>query len=116
MSRLATIFLAFAAITASACADTAFAASAQDAIKAWIAAVPGTDWKIGYKNLAYDMATDRTTLTGLTATSQSLQLTVGIDTVAITGYAATTGGGFSGATLAVGAATISSISDQPASR
>jgi hypothetical protein len=101
VNKFSTIFLALLALSAPAAIERAAAASAEDAIKAWVAAaaVPGTDWKVTYADLAYDGASDRTTVKGLTAAAASLRLTIGFDTVAITGYAATANGGFSAALL-----------------
>ena len=108
MKRFATIFLAFFAFAASAGIDVAAAASATDAIKAWIAAVPGNDWKIAYKNLAYDMASDKTTLTGLTATSTSLKLTIGFDSIVMAGYTPAADGSFTAAALSINNGTATS--------
>jgi hypothetical protein len=82
-----------------ATADMAVAASAEQAIKNWIASVPGTDWKIGYRNLSYDPASDRTTVTDLAAVAASLELTINFKTVAITGYTPTPDGGFNATSL-----------------
>jgi hypothetical protein len=96
----------FAFAFASVPADMAVAASAEQAIKNWIATVPAADWKIGYRNLAYDRATDRTTVTDLSAVSASMDLSITFTSVAITGYTPTPDGGFNASAMTADGGTM----------
>jgi hypothetical protein len=108
VSRFAAILVAFFAVAAVPAVDAASAASAEDAVKSWIASVPGNDWKIAYRTLAYDQATDRTTIRNLTAASASLDLVITFTTVVIAGYTPTPDGGFTAKSFTVDVGTMSS--------
>ena len=108
MRKLAAIFVAFVAVSAVSANAPARAASAEDAIKTWIAAIPAGEWTVTYGGLAYDAATDRTTLTGLKATSVKMDTTFAFDTIVIGGYAPASDGSFSAASFSANGGSVAS--------
>ena len=98
-------FVVVAAVSANA---PARAASAEDAIKTWIAAIPTADWTVTYGRIAYDAPTDRTTLTGLKATSAKMSTTFAFDTIFVGGYAPASDGSFSAASFGANGGSVTS--------
>jgi hypothetical protein len=76
------------------------AASAEEpveaAIREWVAAIdaaPG--WSAGFRGLAYDPASDAATLSGLAVQTDVTGVSIGIETIVVTGFVERADGGFS---------------------
>ncbi len=105
--RLAVAALAVAAGLSLFANAAAAETPAETAIQGWVAAVDASPgWHAAYTSLAYDAASDRAVLTGLTIRSALPGVLVNFGTVALTGFVATPDGGFTASRITADEGTL----------